>query len=227
MRYILLSLFSLSFLLPLSASAETEEEEMARFQRELNQELFPSRQTTPAPPPVVTPPPASMVAAPPQPTPVIPAEPAPIATTETIPLSTFTNYQLAGVTLGMAQSDVMSKLKEEGYACNIGAAQNMGKMMGRSMCIYASMEAPKMAMFTLRNGQIRDFELHESYKTGFPEEIFKQAKQKFIGSYGDSAKCKSLRRGEVCEIFGHGYRIVLRTEAEDDEAKIIHSVHTM
>jgi hypothetical protein len=84
-----------------------------------------------------------------------------------------------------------------------------------------------MAMFTLKHDQIRDFELTENYKTGFPEEIFKRAKQKFMGDYGSQAKCKSQRKGELCEIFGHGYRITLRSETRGDDAKIIRSVHTM
>ena len=59
----------------------------------------------------------------------------------------------------------------------------------------------------------------ESYKTGFPEEIFKRAKKTFMGQYGSQAKCKSQRKGETCEIFGHGYRIVLRSETQGDEAR--------
>ncbi len=212
MRYILLSMIGISFLLPLPAAAETAEKEMERMQRALNQSLF---TPTPAPRPAAAPAPAPR------------AEPVPATIIDTLPVATFTAYPLAGVTLGMAKSDVMSKLQAEGYTCNMGMAQNMSQVLGRTICIYASMEAPKIAMFTMKNGQIRDFELHENYKTGFPEEMFKQAKQKFMGDYGSHAKCKSLRRGETCKIFGHGYRIVLRSETRGDNAKIIRSVHTM
>ncbi|HEC20802.1 MAG TPA: hypothetical protein ENI97_15920 [Gammaproteobacteria bacterium] len=215
MRSLFVFAISLIILLPSMANAETEEEEMARIQRELNAQLF-GMDKKPEPPP---PPPAAV------PAPNI--APAPALKEEGLPLSTFTKYRLAGVSLGMAEADVKARLQAEGYACNMAQMQGMAKMLGRNVCVYASMEAPKIAMFTLRGGQIRDFELHESYKTGFPEEIFKRAKQKFLGDYGDQAKCKKQRRGELCEIFGHGYRIVLRSELDDDEAKIIRSVHTM
>jgi hypothetical protein len=212
MKTLLLSIISLSILLPLTASAETEEEEMARMQRELNARLF-ATEKKPEPPPVSEP--------------VTQAAPAPASEPEGLPVSTFTGYRLAGVTLGMGKSDAMAKLQDEGYACNMAQMQAMAKMMGRTVCIYASMEAPKIAMFTVKNDQIRDFELTENYKTGFPEEIFKRAKKKFMGDYGSEAKCKNQRKGELCEIFGHGYRITLRSETRGDDAKIIRSVHTM
>jgi len=218
MKAILLSIISLGFLLPLAASAETEEEEMARIQRELNRQLFaPEDKPEPPPPPVMVPAPAPMVAA-----------PSPAPADATLPLTTFTGYQLVGVSLGMAKSDVVSKLQAEGYTCNSPQMKGMLQMMGRNICFYASMEAPKIVMFTLKNGQVRDFELHETYKSGFPEEIFKRAKKSFMNKYGDQAKCKNQRKGEVCEIFGHGYRIVLRSEIDSgEEAKIIRSVHTL
>lgn len=219
MRHILFSIICLSFLLPLTASAETEEEEMARIQRELNARLFgmdkkPEPEPEPEPAPIAEP--------------VVEAEPAPVVSEpEGLPMSTFTGYQLAGVTLGMSKSDAMDKLQAEGFTCNMAQMAAMARMMGRTVCIYASMEAPKIAMFTLKNDQIKNFELAENYKTGFPEEIFKRAKKKFLNDYGGEAKCKTHRKGELCEIFGHGYRISLRSENRDDDAKIIRSVHTM
>jgi hypothetical protein len=214
MKTLLLSFIGLSFLLPLLASAETEEEEMARMQRELNARLFATEKKPEPPPPPVS-------------EPVTQAAPAPASEAQGLPVSTFTGYRLAGVTLGMGKSDAVAKLQAEGYTCNMAQMQGMAAMLGRTICIYASMEAPKIAMFTVKNDQIRDFELAENYKTGFPEEIFKRAKQKFMGDYGSGAKCKSQRKGEVCEIFGHGYRITLRSETRGDDAKIIRSVHTM
>ena len=220
MKYILLSIVGISLLLPLIASAETEEEEMARIQRELNRRLF-NLSDTPEPAP------APRVESAPAPAPAPRVESAPIKDADTLPATTFTNYQLAGVTLGMAKSDAMSKLEAEGYACNMAQMNGMAQMLGRSVCIYASMEAPKIVMFTLRNGQIRDFELRETYKTGFPEEVFKQAKQKFMDSYANHAKCKAQRRGELCEVFGHGYRIVLNSKTNSSDSTITRSVHTM
>ena len=225
MKYILLTIMGISLLLPLMASAETEDEEMARIQRELNRRLFdlPSAPEPPPPPPV----PAPVTRVEPAPVEPTPIKSAPVEEVGALPISTFTNYQLAGVTLGMAKSDVVAKLEAEGYGCNMGQMKGMAQMLGRSVCVYASMEAPKVAMFTLRNGQVRDFELSETYKTGFPEEIFKQAKQKFMASYASHAKCKAQRRGELCEVFGHGYRIVLSSKISSDDLKITHSVHTM
>lgn len=218
MKPFLLCVIGIFLVLPLLVNAETKEEEMARMQEILNRRTLGIDKPEPAPPVVIA-------------APISSAKPeinsAKATSGGALSRSIFTGYRLAGVTLGMAESDVTAKLQAEGYACNMAQAQAMMQMTGRSMCVYISSESPKIAMFTIRGGQLRDFELHETYKTGFPEEVFNRIKQKFMGSYGAQAKCKTKRRGEICEVFGHGYRIVLRSKIRDDEAKIIQSFHTM
>ena len=208
--------------LPLLVNAETKEQEMARMQEILNRRTLgidqPKAIDNPQPAA-----PAAMVVAPVSSSDSS-AEP---ANDEGLSLSAFTDYRLAGVALGMAESDVTAKLQSEGYACNLAQTQAMVQMTGRSMCVYISSESPKVAMYTVKGGQLRDFELSETYKTGFPEEVFNRIKQKFMDSYGAQAKCVAQRRGEICEVFGHGYRIVLRSKIRDDEAKIIQSLHTL
>ena len=196
------------------AVAETEEEEMARIQRQLNSQLFGGQEEAP-------PPPQSEPAPPPEPAPVAAAP----ADTSGLPLVTFTGYTLAGVHLTMAESAVLESLKASGYACDAAAAQQMAFAMGgRKVCIFISQEAPKFAIVGFTNGQLLDLETHEMYRTEFPEEFFKRAKEKFMASYSDSARCKQKGKGEICEVFGHGYRILYRGEATGDGAKIVHRV---
>jgi hypothetical protein len=196
------------------AVAETEEEEMARIQRQLNSQLFGGQEEAP-------PPPQSEPAPPPEPAPVAAAP----ADTSGLPLVTFTGYTLAGVHLTMAESAVLESLKASGYACDAAAAQQMAFAMGgRKVCIFISQEAPKFAIVGFTNGQLLDLETHEMYRTEFPEEFFKRAKEKFMASYSDSARCKQKGKGEICEVFGHGYRILLRSEATGDGAKIVRRV---
>ena len=161
--FLLLSGF---LIVSLPLQAETEDEEMARMQRELNRRLF-APEEKPAPP---APAPAAAK-----------VESVPAADNE-LPESVFTNFRLAGVSLTMGKSEVMKKLEAEGYSCNMPqmGGMKMFKAMGRSMCMYASMEAPKMVMFSMKNGSLRDFELYEVYKSGFPEEIFKRSKKTFM-----------------------------------------------
>lgn len=221
MKPLWISIVTVAMLLPMLASAETKEEEMARMQRVLNLRTMGMDKPAPPPPAVVIVAPEAVVIEP------VAVEPVAVVDSSGLSLSLFTSYRLAGINLGMAKSDMIAKLQAEGYACNLDQAHAMLKTMGRSMCMFLSSEAPKIAMFTLKNEQVRDFELQETYQTGFPEQIYKSAKQKFMGSYGSHAQCKAQRRGEVCEVFGHGYRIVLRSELRKDKAKITHSFHTM
>ncbi len=210
--FLLLSGF---LIVSLPLQAETEDEEMARMQRELNRRLF-APEDKPAPPA-------------PAPAPVAAKVESEQEADNELPESVFTNYRLAGVSLTMGKSEVMSKLEAEGYSCNIPQMGGMKifKAMGRSVCVYASMEAPKMVMFSIKNGSLRDFELYETYKSGFPEEIFKRSKKTFMKKYGNQARCKNQRKGETCEVFGQRYRIVLRSEVGDNEAKIIRSMHRL
>lgn len=212
-KYILAGLVLL-FTAQQMAMAETEEEEMARIQRQLNSQLFGGQEEAPPPAPSAPPPP-------PEPAPVAAAP----ADTGGLPLATFTGYTLAGVHLTMAESAVLESLKASGYACDAAAAQQMAFAMGgRKVCIFISQEAPKFAIVGFSNGQLRDLETHEMYRTEFPEEFFTRAKKKFMASYSDSARCKKKGKGEICEVFGHGYRILFRSEATGDGAKIVHRV---
>ena len=204
-------LSTLVLLMPAIAQAETEEEEMARYQKQLNQQVFglgKKKEVKPAaqPQPAAEPPP---VASAPEPEPII------------------THYKLAGVSLGMEESEVVSALKASGYACNMAEMAQLSQVVGRKVCIYVSTESPKMAMISFTNGKLRDLELREEYKSGFPEEIYKQIKDKFIAEYSGKAKCRSQRRGETCEVFGQGYRIMLRSEIRESKATITRSVKTM
>jgi hypothetical protein len=216
-KYILAGL-ALLFVLPQMAVAETEEEEMARIQQQLNRQLFGGQEEAPEPPPQAAP-------APPPPPEPAPVAAAPASDPSALPLSTFTAYTLAGVHLTMAESAVLESLKASGYACDAAAAQQMAFAMGgRKVCIFISQEAPKFAIVGFTNGQLLDLETHEMYRTEFPEEFFKRAKEKFMASYSDSARCKQKGKGEICEVFGHGYRILYRGEATGDGAKIVHRV---
>lgn len=208
MKFLSIMLSTLLLLIPFVSMAETEEEEMARMQRELNSRLFNDEKPA-RPAPVAAPEPAPVAAAP-----AAPAETG-------LPESTFTGYSLIGVSIGMGKSDVLSKLQAEGYTCNHHQAAAMLQATGRNICILASTEAPKIAMFSFAGDRLRDFELHEQYQTGFPEEIYKRAKSNFMSKYGSQARCKNRRRGEICEVFGHGYRISLRSEMKSDEKAAI------
>lgn len=209
-KYILAAL-ALMFTAQQVAMAETEEEEMARIQRQLNSQLFGGQEEAPSAPPP-----------PPEPAPVAAA---PATEPGGLPLATFTSYTLAGVHLTMEESAVLDSLKASGYACDVAQAQQMAFAMGgRKVCIFISQEAPKFAIVGFSNGQLRDLETHEMYRTEFPEEFFTRAKKKFMASYSDSARCKKKGKGEICEVFGHGYRILLRSEATGDGAKIVHRV---
>lgn len=217
MKFVSTFLMGLCVLLSLPVAAETEQEEMERIQRELNKRVFGMEDNKPASAPESAP------------APVVKAAPAPAAITADtsgLPLDTFTGYTLAGLHLTMAESAVMESLKASGYACNMAQAQQLAQFMGagRKMCIFISQEAPKYALVGFTNGQLLDLETHEMYRTEFPEEFFKRARKKFMASYGDSARCKTKRKGEICEVFGHGYRILFRMETTHDGGKIIHRV---
>jgi hypothetical protein len=213
-RYTLIGL-AVMCLVQQVAMAETEEEEMARMQRELNSQVFGVTGANEPPPPAAP-------APPPAPAPVVAA---PASDSGGLPLATFTGYTLAGLHLSMEESAVLDSLKASGYACNLPQAQQMAFAMGgRKVCIFISQEAPKFAIVGFRNGQLSDLETHEMYRTEFPEEFFKRAKKKFMASYSDSARCKQKDKGEICEVFGHGYRILLRNEASADGVKIVHRV---
>ncbi len=207
MKIIMVLSVALSFLLPHAVLAETEDEEMARMQRELNKRLFEPEKKVVAP--------------------VSKKVEVQVESSGDVSVGSFSDYRLAGVTLGMDKSAVISQLESEGYVCNMPQMAGMLQMIGRSVCAYASSEAGKMAMFSIKGGSLRDFELHEVYQSGFPEELFKRSKDKFMKTYSSQAKCKQQRKGETCEVFGEGYRIVLRSEISDNEAKIIRSMHRM
>ncbi len=210
-----------------TAFAETEEEEMARMQKQLNNNIFGFGEEEKADP-------AAAHEASPAPAPV----PAPVKTAATptdtgsdnssIPLSKFTNYKLAGLSLGKEEQAALDLLRSKGYNCNIQQMSAMIAMMGKKICVYISTEDPKMAMIGFSGGKLRDLETHETYTTGFPEKFFKKAKAKFIKTYGTDANCKTKGKGEICEVFGHGYRVLFRTEMEgDDKAKIINRIAKM
>jgi len=223
---ILLSLFCLFILQTQNVVlAETEEEEMARIQRQLNNRVFgmEEKPKEPAPAPAAAP----KAPAPEPKTATAPDTSSSDSDTSSLPLSSFTSYQLAGLTLGKEEQAVMDSLKKQGYNCNIQQMAMAQSLTGKRMCIYVSMEDPKVAMIGFADGKLRDLETHETYKTSFPEKFFKRAKDKFIAKYGDEASCKDQGKGEICEVFGHGYRILFRTEVRRDKAKIIHRVAKM
>ena len=214
----------LILLLSSSIFAETEQEEMERLQRQLNNQVFGTQQEqVPAAPSRHV---QSRVKN-------VKPEPKPAAAAATttadssgLPLETFTGYTLAGLHLTMEKVAVMEALKAAGYACNLPQAAQMAMVFGagRTMCIFISQEAPKYAIVGFTNGRLLDLETHEMYRTEFPEEFFKRARDKFMASYQASARCKKKRKGEICEVFGHGYRILFRTEKTSNGAKIVHRV---
>ena len=201
------------------AHAETEEEEMARMQRQLNNNIF-GIEKEPAP---AAPEPAAAEPA--------PAAPAVAETSEDdskIPLSKFTSYKLAGVSLGKDEQAVLDSLQNQGYNCNAPQLAQVRQLTGKKMCMYISGEDPKVAMIGFSGGVLHDLETHETYTTGFPEKFFKKAKNKFMKKYGSDASCKAKGKGEICEVFGHGYRVLFRTETQgSDKAKIIHRIARM
>lgn len=207
-----------------SAFAETEEEEMARMQKQLNNNLFGfGEEAEPAAVPEVA-----------HPAPiVVPKVEAPKITESNsddsgIPLSKFTSYKLAGLSLGKEEQAALELLRSQGYNCNIQQMAAMTSMMGKKICVYISAEDPKMAMIGFSGGKLRDLETHETYTTGFPEKFFKKAKAKFIAKYGSDANCKPKGKGEICEVFGHGYRVLFRTQMDGrDKAKIVNRIAKM
>ena len=209
-------------LAPLQAWAETEEEEMMRMQMELNQSLFDDGKQEEEPAPAA-PPPVEANSAPPAPV----STPEPAAEPEALPKTHFTHYQLAGLRVGLSKDAAFEILKKKGFGCNIQAAKQFQAMMGRTVCMYASMSSPKLVLMTFTGGVLKDFELEEEYKTAFPEKIFAREKNKFVKKYGNEAQCKTQRRGESCEVFGHGYRIMLKSEYRREKAKITHSFSTL
>jgi len=206
---------------PLTVFAETEEEEMARMQKMLNNRVFDfNKEPEPAPAPT----PVAKPAAPVQQTTASEAD----ENSSTIPLSEFTNFKLAGLSLGKEEQAVLNALQSQGYNCNAPQLAKAYQLMGKKMCIYISGEDPKMAMIGFAGGKLRDLETHETYTTGFPEKFFKRAKDKFMKKYGTEASCKAKGKGEICEVFGHGYRVLYRTEIGGrDKAKIIHRIAKM
>ena len=207
---------------PVLSLAETEEEEMQRMQEQLNSQLFNTGNEHRQPPP----PAPVQVNEPPPPAasePQAVADPEPAA----LPVSHFTGYKLVGLHVGMNEAQAFAVLKSAGYNCNLQAAKQAQAMLGRTICIYASMASPKVIMMTFVNDGLRDFEMEEEYKTGFPEEFFARKKTKFLTKYGKEAHCKTQRRGEICEVFGHGYRIMLRSKYRDEKASITHSFSTL
>lgn len=213
------------------AFAETEEEEMARIQRQLNNSVFGIGEEEKAPPATQPETPAPAAAAP------APAaapeaekvtEAAPAKDDSGIPLSKFTSYKLAGLSLGKEEQAALELLRSKGYNCSMKQMVAVSSMMGKKVCVYLSSEDPKMAMIGFSGGKLRDLETHETYTTGFPEKFFKKAKAKFIAKYGSSVSCKPKGKGEICEVFGHGYRVLFRTEMDgDDKAKIINRIAKM
>lgn len=205
MKYslLLLGVFSL---IASNLTLAGEQEEMERMQRQLNNKLFGVGDK-----PKKEPPPAPARAPIPKPEAKAPAPQAP-SDNSTLPLSTFTGYTLAGVSLGMEESAVLAALKDAGYQCNMGGTTAMSAMLGRTICIYYSMEEPKVAHVNIASGRVREIELHEMYEDNFPEELFAQKKATFLKKYGDATRCKTRRRGERCEVFGHGYRISLSSK---------------
>ncbi len=216
MKFIFL-VYGFLLLGPVLSLAETEEEEMQRMQEQLNSQLFDTgNEHRQPPPPVNEPPPSPAVSEP-----VAESEPA------ALPVSHFTGYKLVGLHVGMNEAQAFAALKSAGYNCNLQAAKQAQAMLGRTICIYASMASPKVIMMTFINDGLRDFEMEEEYKTGFPEEFFARKKTHFLTKYGKEAHCKTQRRGEICEVFGHGYRIMLRSKYRDEKASITHSFSTL
>ena len=199
--------------------AETEEEEMARIQKQMNNRVFGLNKE---PKPVVAEKPEI----------VKPVETAaatePVEDTGSIPLSKFTSYKLAGLSLGKEEQAVLDTLKSQGYNCDMQQMAAITKMTGKKVCIYLSGEDPKMAMIGFSGGKLHDLETNETYTTGFPEKFFKKAKAKFIKKYGTEANCKAKGKGEICEVFGHGYRVLFRTEIKrNDKATIVNRIAKM
>jgi hypothetical protein len=200
------------------AVAETEQEQMDRMQRELNNRLFNIDKKSEQP---ATPPPAEEPAAP-APAVTAPA-PAHEPQTASLPATTFTEYKLAGVSLGMEESPVLASLKNAGFTCNVGAAA-VSAMAGHKICVYISTEEPRMIHLGMAGGRVKEIELQEVYNGGFPEKYFEQEKGKFLNQYGDAANCKQQRHGEICEVFGHGYRITLRSKQKSSKSTLVRRI---
>ena len=170
----------LILLLSSSIFAETEQEEMERLQRQLNNQVFGTQQEqAPAAPSRHV---QSRVKN-------VKPEPKPAAAAATttadssgLPLETFTGYTLAGLHLTMEKVAVMEALKAAGYACNLPQAAQMAMVFGagRTMCIFISQEAPKYAIVGFTNGRLLDLETHEMYRTEFPEEFFKRVLSLYV-----------------------------------------------
>lgn len=230
MKYLAL-LMVFVFIVPGVAFSETQEEQMQRMQRELNNRLFNmnDEQSEPAPDPVpevAEPEPEPAAKAPePKQASIPDPKPEPKPATSALPVATFTGYSLAGVSLGMEEASVLASLKDAGFACNVGGgAAAATALPGHTICIYFSTEEPRMVHLGMAGGQVREIELHEVYNGGFPAEYFEQEKNKFISQYGKSAKCKEQRRGEVCEVFGHGYRITLRSREKSSKSTLVRRI---
>ena len=195
------------------AVAETEEEAMARMQRELNRSLFePEKQAEPEPPPAPQSEPQviSKPAPPPEPTPVQNAGPAD---------SIYTSFKMDGVSLGMSGSAALSHLQSSGYTCP--NQPQMAMLGGRKICMYASMQNARIVMFRASNDAIVEYEYSEVFEGGMPDETFEKAKNKMTAAFGDNLKCKAYRRGTRCDISGNSkYEATVLTSEKDDKATL-------
>lgn len=196
-------------------SAQTTEEEMARYQQQLNRELFGTGDPTPPPP---SPPP-------PEPTPA-PAPPEPVVATTAPasagpPAALFTSYRLVGLAPGMEEIAVKEALVAEGYVCD-HPSQRAAGMMGMKVCVYPSTQMSKVVMYAVAGGRLSRLESIEQHRTAFGDEIAAQAKQSFADQFGAHARCKAKpeKSTERCEVIGHGYRISFVTELDEDDESL-------
>ena len=215
MRKLLVTCVLAAFCAPLSlfapiVVAETDEEAMARMQRELNRRLF-EPEKKPEPPP-----PEPEVISKPAPVP----EPEPVAVQPSGPADTiYTSFKMDGVSLGMSGSAALSHLQSSGYTCP--NQPQMAMLGGRKICMYASMQNARVVMFRASNDSIVEFEYSEVFEGGMPDDVFEKAKNKMISSFGDNLKCKNYRRGVRCDITGNSkYEATVLTSEKDDKATL-------
>ena len=206
------AIFGLSILLLNPLAAETDPE-MERLQKQLNCQNFGNCGGAPAK--KQAPPPVAKVEAP---------KPAP-ATTGDINITAFTDYKLDGAYIGMLEEDALALLRGAGYQCNTGPAAAMRNLFpGHHICMYMSMESPRILHFAIAGGKLIEIGYTEHFDGGFPVGHYDAEKAKFLKKYGDSARCKANRRGERCDVLGHGYRISMRSKEKSSKSTLSYSI---
>jgi len=204
------TIFGLTVFLLTPVNAESDPE-MERLQRQLNCQNFGNCEGEPAKKP--TPPPVAKIEA-----------PAPAATSD-LNITAFTGYKLDGAYIGMLEADALALLKGAGYQCNTGPAAAMKAYFpGHHICMYMSMESPRILHFAIAGGKLIEIEYTEHFDGGFPAGHYDAEKAKFLSKYPDKVHCKPNRRGERCDVLGHGYRISMRSKENSSKATLSYSI---